>query len=66
MNHPTKYKIALSPSYDMMRSATAWPCQMYIRHAPEKSGGQEREREVGDRSPMMGKRERQRGKEEEG
>ena len=49
----------LSPSCDMIRSATAWPCQMYIRHAPEKSGGQERE--VGDRSPMMGRRERQRG-----
>ena len=39
MNHPTKYKIALSPSYDMMRSATAWPCQMYIRHAPEGKRG---------------------------
>ena len=38
---------SLSPSYGMVRSAPAWPCQMYIRHAPKK-------REARDRSPMMG------------
>ena len=33
---------ALSPSYGMVRSAPAWPCQMYIRHAPKRRGESER------------------------
>ena len=33
---------ALSPSYGMVRSAPAWPCQMYIRHGPKRRRERER------------------------